>query len=154
MNALFITADQWRSECLSLLGHAVIKTPNLDALAKQSVLFKQHYVQATPCSPSRTSLHTGMYLHNHRCVSNGTPVDRNFDNWALKVRGAGYDPSLFGYTDTATDPRGLSDNDSRLTHYTEPLPGIGSYTFYGIYAVSKQRVSTGLKAARCLCRWR
>ncbi|MCP3952038.1 MAG: hypothetical protein GY697_07440, partial [Desulfobacterales bacterium] len=71
---------------------------------------------------------TGMYLHNHRCVSNGTPVDRNFDNWALKVRGAGYDPSLFGYTDAATDPRGLSDNDSRLTHYTEPLPGIGSYT--------------------------
>lgn len=130
MNILFITADQWRAECLSLLGHPVVKTPNLDAFAKDSVLFKRHYAQATPCAPSRTSLHTGMYLQNHRCVNNGTPVDRGLDNWALQTRRAGYDPSLFGYTDTATDPRGLSPNDPRLTHYSEPLPGIGSYTPY------------------------
>ena len=130
MNVLFITADQWRGECLSALGHPCLKTPNLDALAKEGVLFKQHYAQATPCSPSRTSLHTGMYLQNHRCVSNGTPVDRVFDNWAQATRRTGYDPSLFGYTDTAIDPRGLSDNDPRLTHYSEPLPGIGSFTPY------------------------
>lgn len=130
MNILFITADQWRGECLSLLNHPVVETPNLDALAIDSVLFKRHFVQATPCSPSRTSLHTGMYLQNHRCVSNGTPVDRSFDNWAQAARRAGYDPSLFGYTDTATDPRGLSEKDPRLTHYCEPLPGIGSYTAY------------------------
>mgnify|MGYP006159523179 CR=1 FL=1 len=33
MNILFITADQWRGECLSALGHPVLKTPHLDALA-------------------------------------------------------------------------------------------------------------------------
>ena len=130
MNVLLITADQWRGECLSAAGHALIKTPNLDALAAEGVLFKQHYAQATPCSPSRTSMHTGMYLQNHRCVINGTPVDRNFDNWAKATRRAGYDPSLFGFTDTAADPRGLSDQDPRLKHYSEPLPGIGSYTPY------------------------
>jgi arylsulfatase A-like enzyme len=130
MNILFITADQWRGECLSALGHAVVKTPNLDALAKEGTLFKQHYAQASPCAPSRVSIHTGMYMQNHRCVSNGTPVDKELSNWALEVRKAGYDPSLFGYTDTAMDPRGLSENDSRLTHFSEPLPGIGSYTAY------------------------
>ena len=130
MNVLFITADQWRGECLSASGHAMVKTPNLDALAAEGVLFKQHYAQATPCSPSRTSIHTGMYLQNHRCVINGTPVDRNFDNWALATRRAGYDPSLFGYSDTAADPRGLSPQDPRLRHYSEPLPGVGSYTPY------------------------
>ncbi len=71
-----------------------------------------------------------MYLQNHRCVLNGTPVNREFDNWALQTRKAGYDPSLFGYTDTAADPRGLSADDPRLKHYSEPLPGIGFHTGY------------------------
>jgi len=130
MNILFITADQWRGECLSLLGHPVVKTPHLDALAKESTVFRQHYAQATPCAPSRTSIHTGMYMHNHRCVGNGTPVDRRFNNWVLEARAAGYAPSLFGYTDTARDHRGMEPDDPRLTHYSEPLPGFESHTPY------------------------
>ena len=39
MNILFITADQWRGECLSALGHPDLKTPNLDQLAGDGVLF-------------------------------------------------------------------------------------------------------------------
>jgi arylsulfatase A-like enzyme len=128
MNILFVTADQWRGECLSALGHPVVKTPHLDSLAREGALFRQHYAQATPCAPSRTSMHTGMYMSNHRCVNNGTPVDSRLNNWALEVRAAGYDPSLFGYSDTAPDPRGLNEDDPRLTHYSEPLPGIGRYT--------------------------
>ncbi len=65
MNILFITADQWRGECLSALGHPTLKTPNLDRLAGDGVLFARHYAQTTPCGPSRASLYTGMYLHNH-----------------------------------------------------------------------------------------
>lgn len=128
MNVLFITADQWRGECLSCLDHKVVRTPNLDRLAKQGVVFKKHYAQATPCAPSRTSLHTGAYMFNHRCVANGTPVSSSFTNWAKEVRNAGYDPSLFGYTDTALDPAGIDPGDQRLKHYSEPLPGIGHYT--------------------------
>lgn len=128
MNVLFITADQWRGECLSALGHAHVKTPNLDALANDGVLFTNHYAQATPCAPSRSSLHTGMYLQNHRCVVNGAPLDDRFSNWAREVAAAGYDPSLFGYTDSAIDPRGLDSDDPRLLHYSEPLPGIVEYT--------------------------
>lgn len=128
MNILLVTADQWRGKCLSSLNHPLVKTPNLDALAAQGVLFKQHFAQATPCAPSRTSLHTGMYMCNHRCVANGTPVSSRFTNWALLARQAGYNPSLFGYTDTALDPHGIDPDDIRLTHWSEPLPGIGDYT--------------------------
>ncbi|MBD3666354.1 MAG: sulfatase-like hydrolase/transferase, partial [Kangiella sp.] len=39
LNVLFITADQWRGDCLSALGHPAVKTPNLDALAADGVLF-------------------------------------------------------------------------------------------------------------------
>ncbi len=63
MNVLFITADQWRGDCLSACGHPCLRTPNLDALAADGVLFRRHYSQATPCAPGRASLYTGMYLH-------------------------------------------------------------------------------------------
>ena len=112
-NILFITADQWRGECLSSLGHRV-QTPNLDRLAGDSVLFRQHYANAVPCAPSRASLHTGMYLQNHRAGTNGTPLDARHDNWALALRRQGYDPVLFGYTDTANDPRQFAADDPIL----------------------------------------
>ena len=122
-NVLFITADQWRGTCLSALGHAVVKTPNLDKLAASGVLFSQHYAQSTPCSPSRASIHTGMYLKNHRVCNNGTPLDRRFTNIAQEARQCGFDPVLFGYTDTALDPRDLAENDPRRTSYETVLPG-------------------------------
>ena len=46
MNILVITADQWRGDCLSLIGHSHVKTPNLDLLAADGVAFKRHYRQA------------------------------------------------------------------------------------------------------------
>ena len=62
LDIIFITADQWRGDCLSRLGHPMVKTPHLDALAAEGVHFKRHYANAVPCGPSRASLHTGMYL--------------------------------------------------------------------------------------------
>jgi hypothetical protein len=46
MNFLFITADQWRGDCLSLIGHSHVKTPNMDLLATDGVAFKRHSGQA------------------------------------------------------------------------------------------------------------
>ena len=103
-NLLFITADQWRGECLSALGH-MVRTPNLDALAAEGTLFTRHFANTAPCGPSRASIHTGMYLQNHRVVANGTPLDARHTNWARELRTAGYAPALFGYTDTTADPR-------------------------------------------------
>lgn len=111
MNVLLITADQWRGECLSVLDHPCVKTPTLDALAGDGVLFRRHYTQATPCGPSRASLLTGLYLKNHRVVANGTPLDRRFTNIAEEMSAAGRESVLFGYTDIAADPRYVDEND-------------------------------------------
>jgi arylsulfatase A-like enzyme len=123
-NILLITADQWRGDCLSAVGHPVVRSPHLDALAADGVLFERHFANAVPCGPSRACLHTGMYLHNHRSGTNGTPLDRRFTNWALEVRRAGYDPALFGYTHTAPDPRYMTADDPRLGTDEGILPGI------------------------------
>ena len=120
---LFISADQWRGECLSALGHAVVKTPHLDALAGEGVLFKKHFTVTSPCGPSRSSMQTGLYLMNHRSGRNGTPLDNRHTNIAHEVRKGGLDPTLFGYTDTSIDPRGLHPDDPALKTFEGPLPG-------------------------------
>jgi arylsulfatase A-like enzyme len=101
----------------------VVRTPNLDRLAAEGVAFRRHFAQAAPCGPSRASLYTGMYLMNHRSVINGTPLDARHDNVALVVRRLGYEPALFGYTDTSVDPRTVARDDARLRRYEGVLPG-------------------------------
>ncbi len=122
-NVLFITLDQWRGDCLSALGHPVLETPTLDALASRGVLFANHWANAAPCGPSRACLYTGTYQHRNRSLLNGTPLDARFTNVALLARQMGYDPVLFGYTDTSVDPRTVPPGDPRLFSYEGVLPG-------------------------------
>lgn len=122
-NVLFITADQWRGDALSAVGHKTVRTPALDALARQGTLFRQHYANAYPCGPSRACLHTGLYAHTHRSVRNGTPLDARHGSLAMEARRAGYEPLLFGYTDTSLDPRGRAPADPARHTYESVLPG-------------------------------
>ena len=131
LNVLFITADQWRGDCLGALAHPCLQTPNLDRLAADGVLFSRHFCQASPCGPSRASLYTGLYMHHHRSVANGIPLDARFTNVALEARKAGHEPALFGYTDTSTDPRSLEPGDPRLFDPTGVLPGMDPVVWSG-----------------------
>ena len=124
MNILFITADQWRGSATGYSGHPHVRTPNLDALAADGVAFLNHYSQAAPCSPARAALYTGLYQMNNRVVRNGTPLADRFDNIAKAARRAGYDPTLFGYTDVSPDPTYLDAGDPDLTTYEGVLPGL------------------------------
>jgi arylsulfatase A-like enzyme len=57
-------------------------------------------------------------------VNNGTPMAAGVTNLAMEARLAGYDPVLFGYTDTTVDPRVVSDpHDPRLRTYEGVLDG-------------------------------
>jgi len=122
-SVLFVTIDQWRGDCLSAAGHPLLETPALDQLAGGGVLFANHWANAAPCGPSRACLYTGTYQHHNRSLLNGTPLDARFTNVALLARAMGYDPVLFGYTDTSIDPRTVSVDDPRLFSYEGVLPG-------------------------------
>ncbi len=123
-NVLFITIDQWRADSFGAAGHPVVRTPNIDRLTAQGVRFTNHFANCAPCGPSRATMLTGRYLHNHRSVNNGTPLAAGMPNLALEARDAGYDPALFGYTDTTVDPRTIDDpDDPRLRTYEGTIDG-------------------------------
>ncbi|NBT56609.1 MAG: phosphonate monoester hydrolase, partial [Betaproteobacteria bacterium] len=63
------------------------------------------------------------YLMNHRSGRNGTPLDHRHTNLAKEVRKLGFEPTLFGYTDTSADPRSRDPADPSLRTYEGPLPG-------------------------------
>ena len=130
MNVLFVTLDQFRGDSYAAAGHPLVATPTLDRIAAEGVRLARHYSQAAPCAPGRAAIYTGMYQMNNRVVTNGTPLPGEVDNLALVARRAGFDPTLFGYTDQGVDPRRVEDDDDpRLDYYDGVLPGfsVGLY---------------------------
>ena len=64
LNVLLITADDLGLQ-LSAYGDSVIKTPNLDSFAASGVQFDVAYVAQASCSPSRSAMFTGLYVHSN-----------------------------------------------------------------------------------------
>ena len=58
-NVLLVLSDDHSAAHVGAYGNADIKTPNLDAFAKEGMLFKRAYVAAPQCVPSRAALMTG-----------------------------------------------------------------------------------------------
>ncbi|MEC9195211.1 MAG: sulfatase-like hydrolase/transferase, partial [Bacteroidota bacterium] len=58
-NILFISVDDLRPE-LGINGNRVVKSPNIDQLAREGSFFSRHYVQVPTCGASRYSLMTGL----------------------------------------------------------------------------------------------
>jgi len=130
VNVLFVTLDQFRGDSWGAAGHHLVSTPTLDQLAAQGVRLARHYSQAAPCAPGRAALYTGTYQMNNRVVANGSPLADRFDNVARLARRAGYEPTLFGYTDQGLDPHQAEGvDDPRLDGYDGILPGfaVGHY---------------------------
>ena len=65
LNVLVLYADDWRHDTLGCAGNPVVKTPNLDALAKAGIRFTQNCVTTSICGVSRASLLTGQWMSRH-----------------------------------------------------------------------------------------
>lgn len=69
-NILLIMTDQHQANALSIMGNKDLKTPNLDKLAKNGMLFNNAYVTFPLCTPARSSIFTGKMPHSLGVNSN------------------------------------------------------------------------------------
>lgn len=122
-NILFIVIDQLRADCVFGALGAHVELPNIRGFAADAVRFDRNFSVTNPCGPSRASILTGQYAMNHRSIRNGTPLAHDTPNLATELRKAGYDPLLFGYTDTSQDPRAWPEGHPALTTYEYPMNG-------------------------------
>lgn len=69
-NIVLIIADDQGWTDFGFMGHEVVETPRMDALARESLIFPRGYVPTALCSPSLATLLTGLYPHQHGITGN------------------------------------------------------------------------------------
>ncbi len=73
-NLLFILTDQQRADTMAAYGNSRIRMPNLDRLASEGTVFRRACVTQPVCTPSRSSILTGLYPHTTGCTADNTTL--------------------------------------------------------------------------------
>ena len=89
-NVLFLLSDQHRPSSVGHLHDSLARTPHIDSLSATGMRFSNAYCSNPVCTPSRASILTGLYTHNHRTWSNATP-------WPFEIRTVAHHFSRAGY---------------------------------------------------------
>ncbi|HEU5317637.1 MAG TPA: sulfatase-like hydrolase/transferase, partial [Chloroflexota bacterium] len=91
-NVLVIMTDQFRWDCLGLggQGNPDVKTPHLDRLARDGVWFPTTFCPLPVCTPSRYSLLSGLYVHQHGGWTNRCTLTPDIPTFPRRLREAGY----------------------------------------------------------------
>ena len=95
-NVVFILTDDQRSDALGCMGHPHLKTPHIDRLAREGVLFKNHFCTTALCSPSRASILGGLYAHAHGVVNNFTDYPKDLPTFPRQLQDSGYATAYIG----------------------------------------------------------
>jgi len=95
-NILFIMTDQEPTTTSGCYGNKVIRTPVRDSLAENGMRFDNNYVAAYPCTPSRATQITGLWVHDHGLVTNGIVLDQKHPTLGSLLSEAGYDTTWIG----------------------------------------------------------
>jgi choline-sulfatase len=94
-NIILITLDTTRSDRMGFLGSERGLTPNLDALAKQSVVFTRAYAQVPLTTPSHAALLTGTYPQFSHLEDLGAPLGKDLPYLPDLLHKHGYHTAAF-----------------------------------------------------------
>lgn len=95
-NVVFLLADQWRGQATGYAGDPNVKTPNLDALARESMVFQNAISGVPVCSPARASMLTGKHALTHGVFLNDVYLQADENSIARVFSRAGYDTAYIG----------------------------------------------------------
>jgi choline-sulfatase len=120
-NLLFICSDTHQPDFAGYRGHPMIKTPNLDRLARQGTHFTNCYCGSPLCVPARASLLTGMFPSDVDSWCNSTPFQGQVPTWANRLRDRGYYCQATGKMDLwSTADLGFDEVGTSHGHQTSP----------------------------------
>ncbi len=141
-NIVFLLTDDQNFDSLGCYGNPDVRTPHIDALARDGVAFDRHYVTTAICMASRATIMTGLYEFRHGCnFGHGNLLREHWQNaYPVLLRNAGYRTAMagkIGFT-VCDEPKGkgvLPRDDFDLwgagpgqTHYeTAKNPSIAHY---------------------------
>ncbi len=95
-NILFLMADQLAPHFLPAYGHGVVKTPRLDAIAADSVVFDAHYSNSPLCVPARAGMMTGRLPSAVDVFDSGCDYAWSTPTFAHYLRAGGYVTAMSG----------------------------------------------------------
>ncbi len=118
-NIIFIMSDDHAYQAISAYDNTLIKTPNIDRIAKMGMLFTNASVTNSICAPSRATILTGKHSHINGKIDNLSPFDTTNVTFPQLFQQAGYQTAMFGKLHFGNNPKGFDE--------FKILPGQGSY---------------------------
>jgi len=109
-NVLLIFTDMQRADTIHALGNPIIKTPNLDRLAKEGTAFNSCYSPSPVCVPARCCMHYGIYPQKTGLFTNGIMPPDNGNSIPAALGKEGYITQAIGkchFTPDKLAPRGF-----------------------------------------------
>lgn len=133
-NVLLLWTDQQRPDTIGAYGNTQIRTPHLDRLAAQGILFEQAYCTQPVCSPSRASVLTGLFPHTHGVRQCNQVLSEAVPTVAELLRAQGYVGGYVGKWHLGHElrpQRGFQDfwisTEDMYTHFHATTSGRSSY---------------------------
>lgn len=118
-NIVFIISDDHAYQALSAYDSSLIKTPQLDRLARNGIRFDRAFVTNSICSPSRAVMLTGKFSHLNGLKDNIETFDSTQQTFPKLLQKAGYQTAVIGKWHLKSQPTGFD--------YWRVLPDQGHY---------------------------
>lgn len=132
-NIIFLLSDDQTSVATGCYGNDQVKTPNMDQLAKEGVLFLNHYNTTSICMASRANILTGMYEYKTGCnfMHGDLAVDKFENTYPVLLKEAGYFTGFAGKVGFVLDgPESEKIEDGLPVGYFDKWGGGPGQTIY------------------------
>jgi len=133
-NVLLLLPDQMRGQAMGCMGNPDVKTPNLDRLASQGMLFRNTFANCPVCCPARAILLTGTYPHVNGMIANDLRLRESEVTIAETLGEAGYRTGFIG--------KWHLDGGPRQPGWVPPGPRRQGFEFWAANQVSHQHFDT------------
>jgi arylsulfatase A-like enzyme len=106
-NILFVFSDDHAAHAVSAYGSVINRTPNIDRLAREGMLFRNAFVTNSICAPSRATVLTGQYGHLNGVPTNRDSLHATAVTFPGLLRRAGYQTAIVGKWHLKARPKGF-----------------------------------------------